>query len=115
VSAVIRDCDLCERPFPAEEHWQNKCLICWKEEKEYKLNKADQAFIAMQAAYVDLQAELVAAKKAAKKKPVSNPSPEGMSQKRIHALIKLCHPDRHGGSEAATEMTKWLLSQRRKK
>jgi hypothetical protein len=28
-------------------------------------------------------------------------------------LIRLCHPDRHGGSKAATEVTQWLLSKRR--
>jgi predicted RNase H-like nuclease (RuvC/YqgF family) len=27
-------------------------------------------------------------------------------------LIRLCHPDRHDGSAAATEATQWLLKQR---
>jgi hypothetical protein len=27
-------------------------------------------------------------------------------------LVRLCHPDRHGGSAAANEATAWLLKQR---
>lgn len=27
-------------------------------------------------------------------------------------LIQLCHPDKHGGSTAATEVTRWLLEVR---
>jgi len=32
---------------------------------------------------------------------------------RLRQLIQLCHPDRHAGSRAATDVTKWLLSMRR--
>lgn len=31
---------------------------------------------------------------------------------KIMDLVKLCHPDKHANSARATEMTKWLLSQR---
>ncbi|MFZ4538704.1 hypothetical protein [Propionivibrio sp.] len=34
--------------------------------------------------------------------------PSGM----LDRLIRLCHPDKHGGSETATMATAWLLSQR---
>lgn len=34
--------------------------------------------------------------------------PKGM----LRRLIQLCHPDKHGGSTAAIEATKWLLSNR---
>lgn len=30
----------------------------------------------------------------------------------IKRLIRLCHPDKHGNSKLATEMTQWLLSMR---
>ncbi len=29
-------------------------------------------------------------------------------------LLMLCHPDKHGGSETAAEVTRWLLEQRQK-
>ena len=31
-------------------------------------------------------------------------------EKRIKLLLMLCHPDRHGNSDSATECTKWLLN-----
>jgi len=31
---------------------------------------------------------------------------------RLRALIRLCHPDHHGGSRLATEVTQWLLELR---
>lgn len=34
--------------------------------------------------------------------------PEEMFRK----LLMLCHPDRHGNSETATEVTRWLLEHR---
>ena len=39
-----------------------------------------------------------------------------LSQERIRDLIKLVHPDKHGGTlnEKATEITKWLLGLRKK-
>lgn len=35
-------------------------------------------------------------------------------QARIKQLLRLCHPDRHGNSTTATEVTQWLLSIRRR-
>lgn len=32
---------------------------------------------------------------------------------RLRQLIQLCHPDRHGGSDAANDATKWLLEARK--
>jgi len=32
--------------------------------------------------------------------------------KRLRQLLQLCHPDRHAGSAASTEATRWLLEQR---
>jgi hypothetical protein len=57
----------------------------------------------------ELQAE-----KAKKAPPPPPPPAAPLSQEQVRALIKLCHPDRHSGSEAATKMTQWLLSLRRK-
>ncbi len=33
----------------------------------------------------------------------------------LDRLIRLCHPDKHGGSQAATEITQKLLAMRAKK
>lgn len=31
---------------------------------------------------------------------------------RLKALVQLCHPDKHGNSQAANDATAWLLAQR---
>lgn len=36
-----------------------------------------------------------------------------LSKRDIDRLIRLCHPDRHGNSEASVEMTQKLLSMRK--
>lgn len=36
----------------------------------------------------------------------------GLTAERATQLINLAHPDRHGGSDAATEATRWLLTVR---
>lgn len=40
-------------------------------------------------------------------------SKESMPADMLHRLIRLCHPDRHGNSEAANKATVWLLKQRK--
>ena len=42
-------------------------------------------------------------------KPESPPVPNELLGK----MIRLCHPDKHRGSDAATEVTQWLLEQRK--
>lgn len=39
--------------------------------------------------------------------------PNQFSQDEIRSLIRLCHPDRHGGSDAATKLTQKLLGMRK--
>jgi hypothetical protein len=39
-------------------------------------------------------------------------APPPIEQNMLSRLIRLCHPDRHGNSEASNEATAWLLSQR---
>lgn len=35
-----------------------------------------------------------------------------MDAQRLDRLIRLCHPDKHDGSDIATETTQWLLAER---
>lgn len=37
---------------------------------------------------------------------------QGIPPDMLRRLIQLVHPDKHGGSEAATKATQWLLEQR---
>jgi len=65
-------------------------------------------------AYRDVRKELEEERAKRVPPPRAAPVVSGLSQERITALIKLVHPDRHQNSESANELTKWLLSLRRK-
>ena len=38
---------------------------------------------------------------------------EKLDESLISKMIRLCHPDKHGNSKAANEVTQWLLGQRK--
>lgn len=38
----------------------------------------------------------------------------GIDEKRLKQLLMLCHPDKHGNSERATEVTRWLIELKEK-
>jgi hypothetical protein len=44
---------------------------------------------------------------------VTQPKQTGIPRELIPTMICLCHPDKHGGSKAANDATRWLLEQRR--
>ena len=119
----LKTCDLCDKPFVADEDWKTLCILCWKEEKGYNLGKADEAFRFMRQEFVDLQTALDATTKAKDhyrkklKKHLKEKKKEQepwLTQKELLQLIRLAHPDRHNNSPQATELTKKLLALRGK-
>ncbi len=78
-------CAKCGRTFEREasETWKRLCFPCWK-----------------------------AGKDAADKPTPAPAAPMPIDPVMLRRLIQLCHPDRHGGSEAASVATTWLLKQR---
>lgn len=129
----MRDCDTCNKPFMDDEGWKRQCVVCWKNDKEWKLTVGDKAFQAMQDAYCatsfslqqarsqveerDKQLEGAKHRIRALRLQIKSGQPRKSSsvltQSHIRALLKLCHPDKHGNSKIATEVTKWLLAQRK--
>lgn len=44
---------------------------------------------------------------------LTRPAPEPeLHPELLKAMLKLCHPDKHGSSELATQVTQWLNEQR---
>lgn len=107
-----------------------KCIICWKTGAKYDLTKSDKAFAAIQTETDKLQKDVVRLSgevrrlvdelEAEKQKPPRKvrvreaETTSALTQEQIRQLIRLTHPDRHGNSELSNEMTKWLLSLRKK-
>ncbi len=97
----IRRCIECNLPHVSDSEWKNICFPCWKVSKGYEPTTGDKAYMALQSAYTELE-----------KGGLFHEAPTPLSQAEIKDLIVLCHPDKHGGSETALRITKWLMSQR---
>lgn len=130
----MRDCDTCNKPFVDDEGWKRQCVVCWKKDKDWKLTVGDKAFQAMQDAYCatsfalqQAQAQVeerdktiegalhrIRALRIKVKALKQQAPPPALTQQHVRVLLKLCHPDKHRNSPIATEMTKWLLTQREK-
>lgn len=53
----LRDCDTCSKPFVADEDWKRVCVVCWKEQKGYKLAIGDKAFKELQDLIIAFQVQ----------------------------------------------------------
>ncbi len=78
-------CPTCGTEFFQDEPWKRTCLPCWKQRKGIETGEARHP-------------------------PAAAPTIPGDMLAR---LIRLCHPDKHGGSEAANVATAWLLDRRK--
>jgi len=76
------------------ERWKRVCRFCYRKEMRAK----DE----LKA----LRAELELLRR-------WRPRPESLDPARIRQLLQLCHPDKHGNSRLACEVTQWLLRQKR--
>lgn len=133
----VLECAVCDLPFVPAGKTQKVCLVCWKEERGYKLVKADNAFRDLQHAFKEseelwalavrdaeqaalkhnkqlqlLVSQLKAKLAIADARKTPAPATPSIAKDKVRDLLKLCHPDKHQNSPAATEITKWLLSLR---
>ena len=131
---LIKTCCDCHEQFEVEEAkaWATRCLPCWIAQQE-KQGKKKVESLQQEVAYwrsraqggpesvseiealqrkndrleIDvarLKMELTFAKNA-----TAGKSLPGDWRDYLPRLIQLCHPDRHGGSEASNRATVWLL------
>ncbi len=111
---TVAICATCHKPFFRDEDWKITCLICFKTERAYDLYAGDKQMVLLQTALHDLTERL---KEHAHDAEVWKRRAQKMRQKRtpltkeqIRDLVILCHPDKHGSTKKATEITQWLLS-----
>ena len=93
-------CPECGDRYQKDAPWKKTCMPCWKASKR-----------AEHIELLELREEVAEHRRllrevAAEKKAASN-SPDMLAR-----LIRLCHPVKHNGSEAANVATAWLLSHR---
>lgn len=85
-------CAKCGEPFYRDAAWKRVCFRCYRGNNSSGYQRRDP--------------------------PPREPPPSedgGVIPPHVlRALIQLCHPDKHGGSDTANRVTQWLLQQRRK-
>jgi hypothetical protein len=105
-------CDSCGSPFPKRSHYERRCLVCYKADRDYNVLAGDKAFLWAQVRIDDLRTQLQNARSEleANTRGNSEQPQDGLKGDLLRQLISLCHPDHHGGSKKATDVTKKLLA-----
>jgi hypothetical protein len=118
---VEASCNSCGLLYPRRKDYEKKCPVCFKLDRGYELLWGDSAFLWSQQKIVSLQAEVEEQERRAIKAEQRVLSLQQQQKDTfkpgaisIMTLLKLCHPDKHDGSETATEVTKALLNMRKK-
>jgi hypothetical protein len=93
-------CPSCGDRFDQDAPWKKTCTPCWKLSK-----RAEHVELLELREEVAEHRRLLAEVLAARQAPAIEPD-------MLARLIRLCHPDKHNGSEAATVATQWLLARR---
>lgn len=88
--------------------------VCvWKDMWYHERNKNKSSkvgeFKELHAKIQQLENELRAARRSS-----ANNSNQVFTQDEIRSMIRLCHPDKHGGKEVATKVTQKLMSMRQR-
>ncbi len=115
-----RRCIGCGGNFTPRNGWEKLCYSCWK----FKKDADDQKAIERQERAEHLEKLRVLTERLERAKRdeprrveyIEIPCQKSESDwsRQIMRLIKLCHPDRHGNSQEANDVTRWLLEERQK-
>ena len=100
----LRPCIHCGTQFHADAAWKRTCLRCWKREKGIQDRAVVEAF----------ERGYRAGLKVGQSRRPDGPAADEL-HKNLRALSQLCHPDKHGGSDASTRITQWLNALAREK
>jgi len=91
------------------ESWKRLCLDCWKASPAARKAAPDRlAQLSAELADTRAERDRLRLQVLALEQKRSAIPPDMLAR-----LVRLCHPDRHQGSEAANVATAWLLAQRR--
>lgn len=123
---ILMCCRDCGFVFPALGEWQTRCRTCYATFKAAKAPTTGQdtatlhrALLAAESENATLRRQLadIAADRdrwrlKAMSKPQRAPAKARIPKDCWRRLVQLAHPDKHAGSDAATEATRWLLENR---
>ena len=115
-------CTDCGHPFDDQgKSYRQRCYPCWQDHRatlaewraralraEGELGRAD-----LQRLRWELRAGVAEDRLRELERQVMDGDGRRIPADILQRLIRLCHPDKHRSSQAATEATQWLLRQRR--
>jgi len=88
--------------YAGDEAWRRYCRKCFAEQKRQEETSLRERNYELESQIDDLLAEVRRLREKEEIRHVTD-------VKRVQALLQLCHPDKHGGSELAKSTTQWLL------
>ena len=108
-----------------DEDWKTRCITCFKKSKRAELIPVDSKLIARAQAAEERAAMLQWSLERLKQQIQSlerqleeqrarryDSALDRELAEHLPRLLMVCHPDKHGGSQAATKVTQWLLDVR---
>lgn len=104
-------CTACGDAFWREdsETWKVRCYSCWKARRWQQATSADRSSFDNEFSRGYAAGRAAALAEAA----MATPAVTAIDKNRVRQLLQLAHPDRHGGSALANEITTWLLEIKR--
>jgi hypothetical protein len=96
-------CHECGSSFWRDSSWKTLCLSCWKASQPATPGHRRHTgrLLELEKENASLRREI------ARLRQYATLDPDMLSR-----LVRLCHPDRHGNSEASNKATAWLLARR---
>ena len=109
---MYKTCPDCGKEFFADETWKVRCLGCWKAQKQREgsfSSPRDKGYKDLEIERLRLAVrELQDCLENARHQVTGGLEVEEFKM-NLRKIISLCHPDKHGNSETATDITIWLL------
>ena len=107
-----RTCIDCGADFYGEETWKIRCVSCWRKMKNRKQTissggNSDRELANANRKIRKLEFKIDCLIDAVIEAERTNIETELAI--RMRSLLSLVHPDKHGGSQVATDITVWLL------
>lgn len=106
----LTTCPVCGGKYIKAARYQRSCGPCYKQANGYDFYRADVDVMALQREVKTLE---IALQREQLRRATSS-SGSSLTRGDIMKMIALCHPDKHGNSEIATEVTRKLLDLRNK-
>jgi len=97
-------CESCRAWFNQTARYQTLCKPCFARRKRAEFEAMEVRALRAEYALRDALRENRELRTVAGR--------QGIEPEMLRRLIMLCHPDRHGGSDASHRATQWLLEQR---